>query len=76
MASKGKPIYSGMTASEKRVASYLKELNLWWKTESPIFIYDDNDRPRVWTPDFYLTEYGIYVEMSAESETLYAEDFD
>jgi len=47
-------IYSDMTASEREVAAYLKELGLSFMFESPIFLYDEKGRPRVWTPDFYI----------------------
>jgi hypothetical protein len=34
-------VYEGMTASEKQVADYLKELQLWWHYESPVFLKDE-----------------------------------
>jgi len=52
-----------MKESEKLVASYLRELNIWWIYESPVFVYDEKDRPRVWAPDFYLPKLGMYVEV-------------
>lgn len=55
--------YADMEESEKLVAHYLKELNLWWIYESPVFVYDEKERPRVWTPDFYLPKLGMYVEV-------------
>jgi len=56
-------IYADMEESEKLVANYLRELNIWWIYESPVFVYDEKDRPRVWTPDFYLPKLGMYVEV-------------
>ncbi|MFH0798485.1 MAG: hypothetical protein V1906_03680, partial [Candidatus Woesearchaeota archaeon] len=56
-------IYEEMTSSEKEVATYLQEINIWWQYEQPIYVLDDKDRPRVWTPDFYLSELGIYIEV-------------
>jgi len=56
-------VYADMEESEKLVASYLRELNLWWIYESPVFVYDEKERPRVWTPDFYLPKLGMYVEV-------------
>ncbi|MEK6925655.1 MAG: hypothetical protein AABW50_00090 [Nanoarchaeota archaeon] len=58
-----KSVYSGMSKPEREVATYLQELNLYWKYEHPIFVYDEKERPRVWTPDFFLPELGIYVEV-------------
>lgn len=52
-----------MTEIEKQVAGYLRELNLWWVYESPIFVYDDKERPRVWTPDFFIPKLGMYIEV-------------
>ena len=56
-------VYEDMTKSEKEVADYLYELKIWWQFEQPIYVWDDKDRPRVWTPDFYLPELGIYIEV-------------
>ena len=38
-------VYDDMKVSERQVADYLKELGLFWFYESPIFIYDEKDRP-------------------------------
>lgn len=56
-------IYSDMTESEKKVAGYLTELKLYWRFEFPIFVYDERNRPRVWTPDFYITKLGMFIEV-------------
>ena len=57
-----------MTKSEKEVANLLKELGVQWSFEQPVFVWDENRRPRVWTPDFYLLPFGIYIEVCG-SET-------
>ena len=56
-------IYADMKFSEKQVAHYLKELGLYWIYQFPVFVYDDEERPRVWTPDFYIPKLGIYIEV-------------
>jgi hypothetical protein len=56
-------VYDDMKVSERQVADYLKELGLFWFYESPIFVYDEKDRPRVWTPDFYIPKLGMYIEV-------------
>jgi hypothetical protein len=61
-------VYERMTDAEKLVAEYLKGLKLNWKFEYPVFLYDERKRPRVWTPDFYLTELGIYIEVCGSKE--------
>jgi len=52
-----------MTKPEKEVAVLLKELGIQWSYEQPVFIWDENKRPRVWAPDFYLVPFGVYVEV-------------
>ena len=52
-----------MTRSEKEVADLLKELGIRWSYERPVFVWDENKRPRVWAPDFYLIPFGIYIEV-------------
>ena len=64
-------IYADMEYSERQVANYLKELDLWWIYESPIFVYDEKDRPRVWTPDFYIPKLGIYIEVCGSKKFNY-----
>ena len=64
-------VYEGMTDAEKKAACYLKELNLWWIYEFPVFVYDDKKRPRVWTPDFYIPKLGMYVEVCGKQRQDY-----
>jgi hypothetical protein len=45
------------------VAKFLKELGIFWSYEKPVYVWDKNERPRVWTPDFFLTQFCIYVEV-------------
>jgi len=63
-------IYDKMTNAEREVANLLKEMNIKWSYEHPVFVWDENNRPRVWAPDFYLIHFGIYVEVCG------SEDFD
>ena len=56
-------VYEGMTNAEKDVADCLHELGLWWWYEFPVFVYDEKERPRVWTPDFYIPKLGMFVEV-------------
>jgi len=55
--------YSDMTDAELQVAEHLKELKIWWSFQAPVFVFDEKDRPRVWTPDFYLPKLGMYIEV-------------
>jgi hypothetical protein len=62
--------YHGMTPTENDVALFLKELKLDWVYEAPVFVYDTEGRPRVWTPDFYLPNLGMHVEVwNSETES-------
>ena len=64
------PIYIGMTETEIEVAEFLNELKLYWVYESPVFVYDTENRPRVWTPDFYLPTLGMHIEVwNSENKT-------
>ena len=56
-------IYDKMTNAEKEVANELKKMNIRWFYEQPVFVWDENRRPRVWAPDFYLKHFGIYIEV-------------
>jgi hypothetical protein len=60
---KGVSVYDQMTKAEKEVASLLKNLGIQWSYEQPVFVWDENKRPRVWAPDFYLVPFGIYLEV-------------
>ena len=52
-----------MKESERQVSEYLTRLDLRHIYQFPVFVYDDMDRPRVWTPDFYIPKLGIYLEV-------------
>jgi len=64
-----------MTETEKEVANFLDELDLHWRYEAPVFLWDNEGRPRVWNPDFYLPKLGLHIEVwnSAEVSTEYRE---
>jgi len=64
-------VYADMEDSEKQVADYLRELDLWWWYEFPVFVYDEKKRPRVWTPDFYIPKLGMYVEVCGKEREDY-----
>ena len=61
-------IYDRMTRSEREVAEFLKNLRIHWLYEHPIFVWDEDKRPRVWAPDFYLIPFGVYVEVCGSEE--------
>ena len=61
-------IYDNMTRCEKEVAELLKQMGIKWRYEQPVFVWDENKRPRVWAPDFYLTYFGIYIEVCGSKD--------
>jgi hypothetical protein len=64
-------IYNKMTNAERKVADVLKEMGIEWRYEKPVFVWDDKNRSRVWTPDFYLISFGVYVEVCGSNEFNY-----
>lgn len=56
-------VYEDMTNAEKKVADCLQDLGLWWWYEFPVFVLDEKERPRVWTPDFYIPKLGMFIEV-------------
>ncbi len=65
-------IYEDMTEQEKKVAYFLRDIGVWWMYEQPIYVLDDKERPRIWTPDFYLPELGIYIEVCGTKNKKYS----
>jgi hypothetical protein len=61
-----------MTEAERRVAQFLFESNIYWLYEQPVCVADDKGRPRIWNPDFYLPELGIYVEVCGADRSEYS----
>ena len=60
---KTRSVYEKMTESEREVARYLEKKGLLWEFEFPVFVYEENNRPRLWTPDFYIPKLGLFVEV-------------
>lgn len=61
-------IYKKMTEPEREVATYLKERDLWWIFEFPVFVYEENDRPRLYSPDFFIPKLGLHIEVCGSEE--------
>ena len=68
---KKESVYDQMTNAEREVAELLKDLGIKWSYEQPVFVWDENKRPRVWAPDFYLKQFGIYVEVCGSEDFNY-----
>lgn len=64
-------IFDKMSKPEKEVSKFLEDMGIWWKFEEHIYLKDDGDRPRIWTPDFFLPKLGMYVEVCGSDEFNY-----
>src|SRR4030067_1679235 len=65
-------IYEEMTGAEKEVADFLKSKGIWWEYERPLFVEDDKSRPRIWTPDFFLPDLGVFIEVCGNPNNDYS----
>ncbi len=63
-----KSIYKKMTKSEREVARYLKRKEIRWEFQFPVFAYGEKDRPRLYSPDFYLPTLGLFLEVCGSKE--------
>jgi len=47
---------------ESKIARFLEENSIKYHYEPGVLIYYPRDKPRIWYPDFYLPEFGTYIE--------------
>lgn len=47
---------------ETRIAEFLSRYSIPYKYESGVVVYPSETQPRIWYPDFYLPDLGIYIE--------------
>jgi hypothetical protein len=58
-----------MSYAENEVATFLKKNHIRWEFQHPVSVKDPDDLTRIWYPDFYLPDLGLYVEVcGAERE--------
>ena len=50
------------SAGERKIAEVLDRYGISYKYESALLVQDDQNKPRLWYPDFYLPTFGVYVE--------------
>ena len=50
------------SAGERQIAEVLDKYGISYKYESPVSVNDDQNKARLWYPDFYLPTFGLYVE--------------
>lgn len=62
LESKLREKYQFKSSGERKIAEILNEYGIDFKYESPLLINDNQNKQRIWYPDFYLPEYGVYIE--------------
>ena len=58
--SERKPRYR--SEGERRVAYFLEENQIRYQYEPGVLVKSPEGQPRIWYPDFYLPEFGAYIE--------------
>ena len=56
-------VYEKMSFGEKQTADFLTALGIYWKFHHPVTIYDEEDLPRIYYPDFFISQFGVYIEV-------------
>ena len=56
-------VYEKMTLGEKQTADFLTSLSIFWRFHHPVTIYDEENLPRIYYPDFFLPQFGVYIEV-------------
>ena len=67
----GKRTYVFDSNSERRVATYLHELNIYWRPQPHVLIIDRYGKERIVHPDLFLPDFGIYVEVCGSNKKEY-----
>ena len=52
------------SAGERRIADVLNKYGIAFFYEHPMAVQDQQNKLRIWYPDFFLPEYGIYLEFN------------
>jgi hypothetical protein len=47
---------------ERRIAYFLEENSIRYQYEAGVLVNSIEKQPRIWYPDFYLPEFGTYIE--------------
>ena len=47
---------------ERRIAYFLDENAIRYQYEAGVLVHAHENKPRIWYPDFYLPEFGTYIE--------------
>ncbi len=47
---------------ERRIAYFLNDNEIRYQYEPGVLVHPEDRKPRIWYPDFYLPEFGTYIE--------------
>ena len=47
---------------ERKIANFLEENDISYKYEAGVLIYQTENQPRIWYPDFQIPEFSTYIE--------------
>ncbi len=56
---------------EKRVAEFLDQINIKWEPQPKLVVKDNYNKERFVYPDFFLPEFGVYLEVCGAKRKRY-----
>ena len=60
LTDKGRPNFK--SEGERRIAYFLDHNSIRYQYEPGVLVASPNGKPRIWYPDFFLPEFGTYIE--------------
>lgn len=54
--------YKYKSEGERRIAGFLDENSIRYRYEQGVLVNHPKNKPRIWYPDFFLPEFGAYIE--------------
>ena len=60
--------------SERKVATFLHELNIYWQPQPHVLVKDNYDKERIVHPDLFLPDFGVYIEVCGRDRKEYYEE--
>lgn len=67
----GKKTYVFDSNSERKVATFLHELNIYWKPQPHVMVIDIYGKERIVHPDLFLPDFGVYIEVCGREKKGY-----
>ncbi len=59
--------------SERKVATFLHELNIYWQPQPHVLVKDNYDKERIVHPDLFLPDFGVYIGVCGRDRKEYYE---